>query len=267
MNKILVVFIVIILLLAAYGSSLSPNTKPETSLLPRLSEPSREYPVLNFDPEPNVESNISQLEFSTIKIIPQKFDLEQSPIQNKGKYLGRFRLTFYYVTEEKAYWGVKNTRIKLCNGGSIKVRSGFAKDFWIEGTGITESGLIINYGGSSCALVLDPNRYPWGMGNHHNPLLPFISVATDQGVVRSGTILYVPEFKGLKIPSPGSGQHHGCVVVDDTGGAFRGGYKGIDFFVATRSNWKLLGPQLPKYVRVYANSPDCRRILSTRSLK
>ena len=118
------------------------------------------------------------------------------------------RVTYYWVAYEGDYLcTVADTDLGTCSGDVIAtVCPEFAEAARLEGTARLVDGRMINIGACSCAggfdcfIVLDTDLYPWGMGNRSNPLVPFVSVATDTDVIVSGTILYSPEIDGVALP-------------------------------------------------------------------
>lgn len=115
----------------------------------------------------------------------------------------------------------------------------------------------LNYsgiGGSSqvnCASVLkiDPAKKPWilGVGRSYFAsakgaygdgvldyrLVPYRTIAVDKNTIRFGTVLFVPQAKGVEIhlPSGDTIKHDGYFFAGDTGGAIKG--KHIDVFCGT----------------------------------
>ncbi|KAI9005647.1 hypothetical protein DFJ74DRAFT_638359 [Hyaloraphidium curvatum] len=108
----------------------------------------------------------------------------------------------------------------------------------LEGTCRLQSGELVNLGPSPdpknnpCFVVLGPNE-PYGHGSKSNPLVPWISVATND--LPFGTVLYVPRLNGTVVPGSGGKRHNGCLRVDDVGWSFDGCH--VDIFVLSFANY------------------------------
>lgn len=181
-----------------------------------------------------------------------------------GTLLGEVELTYYWVAYEGDHECTSpDTTIGTCAGEAIAVVCReFAEAARMEGTAKLEDGRMINIGGCSCSggfdcfTVLDPEEFPWGMGNRSNPLEPFVSVAVDVDVIPSGTVLYSPEIDGTPLPEDaGGGVHDGCLRADDVGGGIIGMH--IDFFAALRIWYGELDPLIPDTVTLYTDPPRC----------
>jgi 3D (Asp-Asp-Asp) domain-containing protein len=119
-----------------------------------------------------------------------------------------------------------------------QVGAEFAAQLDIQGTGKLRDGRVVNTSGS-CRCPNSPCYFEidnaWAMGPKGR-LSPFRSVAVDTRVIPLGTVLYLPELDGVRMPgrAPWGGfVHDGCVVAEDRGGGIRG--HDIDFFVARKT--------------------------------
>ena len=142
---------------------------------------------------------------------------------------------------------VTGTRVTLYDpecGPISEVNRDFAMDAQMQGTGRLRDGRLINIWGecscprSPCFKVIGKQ---WGRGGSGRALVPYRSVAVDPKVVALGSLLYIPELDGMKMPGPrpwGGFVHDGCVSADDTGGAIRGNE--IDFFVGKRAMYRAM---------------------------
>lgn len=177
-----------------------------------------------------------------------------------GTELGTADLTYYWVAFEGDYDGPADTVIGTCDATPIAtVAYDFAVAARLEGTGRLLDERMINIdcpcdGGFDCFVELDQDLYPWGMGSASNPLVPFVSVATDTSVISHGTVMYSPELAGLELPGD-FGVHDGCVRADDVGGAIVGWH--IDWFVGLRDHYLTLDPEVPEQVTLYGDVPAC----------
>lgn len=120
----------------------------------------------------------------------------------------------------------------------------FAAHIALQGTGRLRDGRVLNVAGrcdcprKPCFHVL-PEKNKWGMGGSGMPLEPFRTVAVDPRRIKLGTLLYLPELDGRRMPGPagvGGFIHDGCVVAGDTGGGIKG--KQLDLFVARRAYYR-----------------------------
>jgi 3D (Asp-Asp-Asp) domain-containing protein len=192
-------------------------------------------------------------------------DLAMRPDLGPGTLKGTVQLTYYWVTQEADFSGPDDTA--LCDVSTnviAMVPLAFANALRLEGTGRLTDGRLLNVGGScacssgmtTCYIVLDQTRYPWGVGVQSRPLVPFRSVAVDRNYIPYGTRLYVRELDGVQMPSSYGFVHDGCVQADDTGGGITGAH--IDFFAAEKSNYLTLDRMLRlSNVTVYTASPRC----------
>ena len=171
-----------------------------------------------------------------------------------GTPVGSMWNTYYYFADEADYGGADDTTLydESCNP-ITQVPAEFSDDVCIEGSGRLEDGRVINYadtcscgrrcptGGIICYVVLDPTRFPWGMGSRSNPLEPLRSWAVDTSFLPFGTVLYAEEWDGVAIPAIdglGGFTHDGCFRADDVGGAIDGNH--YDFFAGTADMWRAL---------------------------
>jgi 3D (Asp-Asp-Asp) domain-containing protein len=164
-----------------------------------------------------------------------------------GTLVGSVQLTYYWVTQQSDYTGADDTALCDVSANVIAmVPLAFANALKLEGTGKLTDGRLLNIGGScacpsgmtSCYIVLDQSKYPWGVGVQSRPLVPFRSIAVDKSFIPYGTHVYVPEFDGVQMPSSYGFLHDGCFEADDTGGGIVGAH--IDFFAAEKSNYRTL---------------------------
>lgn len=209
--------------------------------------------------------------------------------------LGNFQLTFYFVTHEDEVASPKVVASKAANDNVTgddqtlaatlpdlvpvydrsceplsNVSRAFAAQLAMQGTGRLRDGRVLNVAGpctcprTPCYHVL-PSHRKWGMGGSGMPLEPFRTVAVDPRKVRLGSLLYVPELDGVRMPGPvgvGGFVHDGCVVAGDTGGGIKGAQ--IDLFVARRAYYKGLARRggshgWARKVEVFDGRERCQR--------
>lgn len=183
--------------------------------------------------------------------------------------LGRFRMTMYYIAAEEEIDGPRPRHTvevdadvdggeTLAGIGSATpvpdlvpmygkdceplahVSPAFAASARLQGTGRLRDGRLINVAGKcACAAMcfhIPPRPREWGTGGSGKALVPFRMVAVDPRVVPMGTLLYIPELDGRRMPGRapvGGFIHDGCVVAADTGGGIKG--KELDLFVGRKA--------------------------------
>jgi 3D (Asp-Asp-Asp) domain-containing protein len=220
-------------------------------------------------------------------------DPEAVPVEDG--LLGTFRMTRYYVVDEKGFKGPPaavavddfaseslngKTETVLASAGPAGVTiyddrgckplatlgTRFAEVLDVQGTGRLRDGRVVNVSGP-CRCANSPCFRPlsesakWGLSALSKPLQPFRTVAVDPKVVPLGSLLYVPELDGLTMPgSPpwGGFIHDGCLHAIDVGGGIDG--KHLDFFVGKFQFKKALDNRKKmKKVTVYRGDDRCMR--------
>jgi 3D (Asp-Asp-Asp) domain-containing protein len=190
-----------------------------------------------------------------------------------GRSLGTFRNTYYDFPNEKDFDGapvaLKNARCETLRD----VPRGFYESVCVQGSGKLASGKTVSFAKRNCACAavcprtgericfdaLDSSSYPFGRGATGHAITPLYSVAVDSEVVPLGTLVYVPEFRGLPRGSDGSGTpHDGCFLAEDRGVRVKG--KQIDVFTGDPRVTALYNRLLPsnRGVTVVVGSSRCR---------
>lgn len=150
----------------------------------------------------------------------------------------------------------------------VEVSPAFAASVRMQGTGRLRDGRLINVAPCGCAggcYHILPPGIPWGRGSWGLPLAPFRMVAVDPTVIPMGSLLYLPELDGRRMPgrAPYGGYiHDGCVVAADVGGGIKG--KQLDLFVARRAYYDGLARRGTSHgwatsVEVWDGSKRCTR--------
>jgi hypothetical protein len=177
-----------------------------------------------------------------------------------GASLGVFDLTYYWVSYEGDFDGAPDTDVGDCNAVSLAtVPAAFASALKLEGSGKLLDDRILNIagcgcgGGYDCFTELDPVQFPWGQGSQGNPLMPFVTIATDTSVLPFGTSVYAPSLDGLALPD--GGVHNGCLRAGDVGGGINGMH--IDWFVGLVANYQTLDPDVPETVELFEGGTLC----------
>lgn len=214
---------------------------------------------------------------------------EQSwPVPAASEPIGDFRFTMYFVAVEPKADPDEVMQASaapvLAQGASIpamaasdtvalydrktckaiaRVDRDYAQILSIQGTGKLRDGRIVNSAGA-CRCPRSPCwaevESAWGIGPVGR-LTPFRSVAVDTKLIKLGTLLYVPELDGVRMPGKaplGGFVHDGCVIADDRGGGIGG--KEIDFFVGKKAYLQSLDVRHRlKRVTVYPGKGRCER--------
>lgn len=185
---------------------------------------------------------------------------------SEGTLLPMVKLTYYWITSQDDYTGADDTI--LCNASAQTIATvplAFANSLRLEGTGRLSDGRLLNVGSScacpsgmtTCYIVLDETKFPFGLGVQSRPLRPYRSVAVDKDVIAIGTPLYVPAFDGLDAPGDYGFLHDGCVIAEDVGGGIDAAH--IDFFVAEKKNYQTLNAIIAlSEVDLYVNPTRCQ---------
>ena len=159
-------------------------------------------------------------------------DAASGPHSVKGRRLGRFRVTFYWLVEEDKYAGDRTAPLYTLRGellGYFPAR--FVRDFRMESCALLREGRMISdpRAGNRCRVVGAP------IGCHGFTLSALQSVAVDPTIVPIGAELYIPAANGVSLG--GDACHDGLFYAHDVGGLIKG--KRIDIYVGPRSNLEL----------------------------
>ena len=109
------------------------------------------------------------------------------------------------------------------------VSKAFHDQLCVQGSGKLATGETVSFAkrGCACAAVcprtgqhicferLDPHRFPHGRGAMGTPITPLRTVAVDPDRIPLGTVLYIPEYHGLR--DLGGRPHDGCFIAQDRG--------------------------------------------------
>jgi len=155
--------------------------------------------------------------------------ITQAPAGNM-KYLGKFKVTFYWIVEESDYSGAKNTPLYLENGNVLGYfPKEFISDFKKESCAELKGGKCISYlkRANKVRVVRE------FLGVNGFTISPFKSIAVDPSVIPIGSKLHIPALTQMNGYS-----HNGTVYAHDIGSMING--HSIDIFVGYKSNTKLL---------------------------
>ena len=170
------------------------------------------------------------------------------------------------------YWRVDHDRLPALDKiYEVKNRAGKVighagqerlKRIWMEGSGLLADGSLINLVDAfefhnSTYMIVDQEKYPWGLDSMGNALTPLRTIAVDPDIIPLGSKVYIPEFD----QNPNITQlvsHDGCFVASDTGHDFT--EERIDVFSGTHQEYKSIETILQTWnrkVRIYVNHPKC----------
>lgn len=168
-----------------------------------------------------------------------------------GTLIGNFTISYYWVTTEEEFSGVKNTNLYDTGCKLLAtVSATFAASLASIGTGRLGDGRVLNYAGSCscpttpCYLEADA-QHPWGYGVSNAALVPFRTLAVQKTEIPYGTALYVPALVGVTMPGTtpwGAFVHDGCLRADDTGSSIQPLH--ADWFVALKTHYATLDTAL-----------------------
>jgi 3D (Asp-Asp-Asp) domain-containing protein len=183
----------------------------------------------------------------------------------------RFRNTYYDFPREDT--GAKDTALY---DATCKLITNVTREFHdrvcVQGSGRLSTGETVSFAKRNCDCAetcprtdqkicferLDPARFPTGRGALGKAITPLRSIAVDSSVIPLGTVVFIPEYKGLELPS--GGKHDGCFIAEDRGLKVVG--RQIDIFTGDPSITTHVNAKVPsnKGVRVYPNDPRCRNL-------
>jgi 3D (Asp-Asp-Asp) domain-containing protein len=147
----------------------------------------------------------------------------------KGSYLGRFKVTFYWLVEEDAYSGEKSCPLYTTDGRVLgRFTPQFVRDFRTESCALLSDGRIISYiKRANCCQVVDVP-----VGANGFSLVELKSVAVDPAVIPVGSTIYIPEAEDA--PLSNGTFHNGVFRAHDVGSAIKGDR--IDVYLGLKSN-------------------------------
>ncbi len=153
----------------------------------------------------------------------------QSPV-GAMKYLGKFKVTFYWVVEESEYHGPKNTPLYLEDGTVLGYfTSVFVSDFKKEACAELRGGKLISY----LKRINKVRVVREFLGVNGYTISPLKSIAVDPDIIPLGSKLYIPKLTKLQ-----SYAHNGIVNAHDIGSMING--HSIDIFVGYKAQTRLL---------------------------
>ena len=146
----------------------------------------------------------------------------------QGRYLGRFKVTYYWAVEETEYPTSRSSPLYLADGQLLgRFSSAFVKAFRVESAARLRDGRCISYlKRSNRATVVEQFL---GYGGHR--LTELKSIAVDPRLIPLGSVVYIPQAENVSIDGQTLG---GVFYAHDVGSAVKG--KHIDIFVGRKAN-------------------------------
>ena len=145
-----------------------------------------------------------------------------------GRYMGRFKVTFYWAVEEVDYPDSKSSALYLADGSLLgRFSSAFIRAFKVEAAAQLRDGRMISYlKMANRAKLVD--RF-LGCGGH--TLTAMKSIAVDPRLIPLGSVVYIPQAEGVTV----DGQVlNGVFYAHDVGSAIKG--KHIDVFIGRKKH-------------------------------
>jgi len=146
----------------------------------------------------------------------------------QGRYLGRFKVTYYWAVDEAEYPSSRSSPIYLADGQLLgRFSSAFVKAFRVEAAACLKDGRRVSYmKHANRAKVVD--RF-LGYGGY--ALAELKSVAVDPRLIPLGSVVYLPQAENVTVDGRILG---GVFYAHDVGSAIKG--KHIDIFIGRKKN-------------------------------
>jgi len=161
------------------------------------------------------------------KLILKDTVITQAP-NGAMKYLGKFKVTFYWIIREEDYNGPKDTPLYLENGKLLGYFDyDFVQDFKKEACAELKNGKLISY----MKRVNRVGIVKEFLGINGYTISPLKTIAVDPDIIHVGSELYIPALTKLA-------SHNGKVYAHDIGSMIQG--REIDIFVGYKENTNLL---------------------------
>lgn len=146
----------------------------------------------------------------------------------QGRYLGRFKVTYYWAVDETEFPTNRSLPIYLADGQLLgRFSSAFVKAFRVEAAACLKDGRRISY--MRCANRAQVVDQFLGYGGHK--LTELRSIAVDPRLIPLGSVVYIPQAENVSIDGQTLG---GVFYAHDVGSAIKG--KHIDIFVGRKQN-------------------------------
>ena len=155
---------------------------------------------------------------------------------------GTFRDTYYYSVLEHLYASEPKVVDLLDMNDRVvaTVSEKFNAALSIEGTGKLMDGRVINFQGRKNGTTRwQPTIHPYGRGIGNCALVPFRTIAVDPTRIALGSVIYIDETVGMKLPD--GTIHDGIWRAEDIGSAIQ--HDRVDIFVGDGNQGSYLDAQ------------------------
>ncbi|MGQ9708144.1 MAG: 3D domain-containing protein [bacterium] len=143
-----------------------------------------------------------------------------------AKYLGKFRVTYYWVVEEKDYPKSSSVPLYSIDGKLVgRFHSSFVRDFKTESAARLRDGRCLSYLKKKDRVQV-VERF---LGHGGNTLTELKSIAVDPKLIPLGSKVYIPQFEGVAVNGK---QLNGVFYAHDVGSAVKGNH--IDIFLGDK---------------------------------
>ncbi|MGB9742889.1 MAG: 3D domain-containing protein [candidate division WOR-3 bacterium] len=155
----------------------------------------------------------------------------EQPTRN-ARYLGKFKITYYWVVEEKDYPKSRTTPLYTADGKLVgRFSPSFVKDFKTESAARLRDGRCLSYLKRQNRVMI-VERF---LGHGGHTLTELKSIAVDPKVIPLGSKVFIPQFEGVSINGK---QLNGLFYAHDIGSAVKGNH--IDVFIGDKDYLPLL---------------------------
>jgi signal transduction histidine kinase/3D (Asp-Asp-Asp) domain-containing protein len=195
-------------------------------------------------------------------------------VELKGQQVPTFRNTYYDFPQEPTTLESGETRV-IYDASCKPIRTvsqSFHDKVCVQGSGRLATGETVSFAKRDCECAslcprtdqkicfdkLDQQKFPYGRGSTGAPITPLRSVAVDPEVIPMKSVLYIPDFHGLR--GPDGKTHDGCFVAEDRGLKVKGNH--VDIFTgnpATTESWNKAVPS-NKGVKVIVGATRCSHL-------
>lgn len=143
-----------------------------------------------------------------------------------ARYLGKFKITYYWVVNEADYPQSRTTPLYTVDGKLVgRFSRSFVNDFKTESAARLRDGRCLSYlKRQNRVQIVD--RF---LGHGGYTLTELKSIAVDPKVIPLGSKVYIPQFEGVSINGK---QLNGVFYAHDIGSAVKGNH--IDVFLGDR---------------------------------
>ncbi len=108
---------------------------------------------------------------------------------------------------------------------------------------------------------------PYGEGANGNPLVPYRTIAVDRTLIPMGSVVYIPEARGVTVTLPSGGQalHDGYFYAGDVGSAIKGNHIDVFLGIAKQSPFPFVKSTASATFNAYiVNAPSLKAMLTAQ---